>query len=226
MSAYTPRYDLVPNELMLAVAQVRGYHSAAYGDPNRWKGIKPAKLRTAALEHLLAYLQDQNATDETSGLPRLWHIACDVAFLLALDGKDPVPFVYAASNEDSSRKVGLNPINRRNKNMRLVRVFFEKFPTGTIEQCASFCEVSTSTVYACLRQYQLKYGKPLRNHKTKRTEKQMDIDKKMAHEIGEFFDMFPDKSKEECAEFFGVSPSTIGRHIQMHNARMIDWEKA
>jgi hypothetical protein len=35
----------------------------------------------------LAYVNDNDSKDEESGLPHLWHIACNVAFLCELDNK-------------------------------------------------------------------------------------------------------------------------------------------
>ena len=45
------------------------------------------------MRHLVAYMREPQGTDEESGLPHLWHVACNVAFLIELekgagDGKD------------------------------------------------------------------------------------------------------------------------------------------
>lgn len=37
------------------------------------------------MRHICKWLKDPHGNDEDSGLPHLWHIACNVAFLLELD---------------------------------------------------------------------------------------------------------------------------------------------
>ena len=37
------------------------------------------------MRHICKWLKDPHGVDEDSGLPHLWHIACNVAFLLELD---------------------------------------------------------------------------------------------------------------------------------------------
>ena len=40
--------------------------------------------------YLLEYIDDNKSIDTESGLPHLWHIACNVAFLLELDKESKV----------------------------------------------------------------------------------------------------------------------------------------
>ena len=63
------RPTLVPPALIEAVAAVRGYGCNKYGDPDNW----------------LAYLKNPEACDPESGLPHLWHLACNAAFLIEME---------------------------------------------------------------------------------------------------------------------------------------------
>lgn len=80
-----PRLTLVPQELIYAVAQIREYGNRKYGDPENWRTVEPQRYRDAAFRHLLAYLAEPHGRDEESGLPHLWHLACNVAFLCSLE---------------------------------------------------------------------------------------------------------------------------------------------
>ena len=77
---------LVPTELIRAVAAVRKYGVQKYKQPDNWKRVEPQRYRDAAFRHFLAYIDDPESLDE-SGLPHLWHCACNLAFLIALEKK-------------------------------------------------------------------------------------------------------------------------------------------
>ena len=77
---------LVPTDLIRAVAAVRAYGVEKYHDPDNWKRVEPQRYRDAAFRHFLAYLDDPEGLDE-SGLPHLWHLATNIAFLIALEKK-------------------------------------------------------------------------------------------------------------------------------------------
>jgi hypothetical protein len=79
------RPTLVPVELIRAVAAVREYGTAKYHDPDNWKRVEPQRYRDALYRHWLAYLAGE-AVDEESGLPHLWHLATNAAFLIAMEG--------------------------------------------------------------------------------------------------------------------------------------------
>lgn len=80
-------YCLVPRMLLTAVARIREYGNRKYeaGGPDNWKNVDPQRWREAAFRHFLAYLDDPLGVDEESGLPHLWHLACNIAFLCELD---------------------------------------------------------------------------------------------------------------------------------------------
>lgn len=77
--------SLVPPALISAVAEVRRYGVGKYGDPENWRRVEVDRYREALLRHVLAVWDgDLNKLDGESGLPHLWHIACNVAFLIEL----------------------------------------------------------------------------------------------------------------------------------------------
>lgn len=81
-----PRPTLVPTSLIWAVAAIRGYGAKKYKADDNWKQVEPQRYRDALYRHLLAYLEGE-ANDPESGLPHLWHIATNVAFLIEMEGE-------------------------------------------------------------------------------------------------------------------------------------------
>lgn len=82
-----PKLSLVPTKIIEDIAKVREYGCNKYpaGGPNNWKLVEPERYRDAAFRHLLAYIEDPEGVDKESGLPHLWHLACNVAFLCELE---------------------------------------------------------------------------------------------------------------------------------------------
>lgn len=80
-----PRPTLVPVGLIEAVTAVREYGCAKYHDPDNWKRVEPQRYRDALFRHWLAYLRGEEL-DAESGLPHLWHLACNAAFLIEMEG--------------------------------------------------------------------------------------------------------------------------------------------
>lgn len=79
------RLSLVPSEIVRCVAAVREYGNRKYGDPENWRRVEVERYRDAAYRHLLDYIDDPASVDQESGLPHLWHLACNIAFLCALE---------------------------------------------------------------------------------------------------------------------------------------------
>lgn len=79
------RLTLVPTELVRAVAVIREYGVNKYGESESWKRVEIQRYRDAAYRHFLAYLDNPESVDEESGLPHLWHLACNIAFLIELE---------------------------------------------------------------------------------------------------------------------------------------------
>ena len=77
-----PRLTLVPRRILTDIARIREYGNAKYpeGGVDNWKQVEPERYRDAAFRHFVAYLDDPHGVDKESGLPHLWHLACNIAF--------------------------------------------------------------------------------------------------------------------------------------------------
>ena len=82
------KLSLVPRKIIWDIAAIREYGNAKYGDPDNWRKVEPERYRDAAFRHFLKYLDDPDGVDDESGLPHLWHLACNIAFLCEMEGKD------------------------------------------------------------------------------------------------------------------------------------------
>lgn len=80
-----PRLTLVPRKIIWAIAAIRGYGTMKYGSPDNWKRVEKERYRDAAYRHFMAYLDDPQGVDEESGLPHLWHLCTNCAFLCELE---------------------------------------------------------------------------------------------------------------------------------------------
>lgn len=79
---------LVPLEMIEDVAVIRGFGNMKYKDPDNWKTVEKERYRDAMFRHLLAYLRNPGGVDSESGLPHLWHMMCNGAFLCSLETAD------------------------------------------------------------------------------------------------------------------------------------------
>ena len=77
---------LVPPELFEAVAKIRMYGNEKYHDPDNWKTVEIDRYYSAAMRHLLAWRKGEDR-DQESGYPHLWHAACNLAFMIALEDR-------------------------------------------------------------------------------------------------------------------------------------------
>lgn len=82
------RLTLVPTEIIRAIAQVREHGATKYASDDNWKSVPNQHYRDAMYRHLLAYLDDPLAVDKESGLPHLYHLATNAAFLIALEHRE------------------------------------------------------------------------------------------------------------------------------------------
>lgn len=83
-----PKLTLVPRRIIVDVARVREYGVKKYGEKESWREVEVERYRDAMFRHFLKYLDDPDGVDEESGLPHLWHVACNCAFLCELEGKE------------------------------------------------------------------------------------------------------------------------------------------
>ena len=89
-----PRCDLVPPEIIEAIGAVRTYGVQTYGNEYSDREVEAKRYRAALMRHICSWLKNPYGKDEESGLPHLWHVACNVAFLIELDKE---------KNDDSDR---------------------------------------------------------------------------------------------------------------------------
>lgn len=78
------RLDLVPPEIIEVVGVVMTHGAEKYGGGS-YKNVDVKRYRAAMMRHLCKYLKNPQGKDEDSGLPHLWHLACNVAFLCELE---------------------------------------------------------------------------------------------------------------------------------------------
>ena len=78
---------LVPRKIIWAIAKVREYGCKKYpeGGVDNWKQVEKERYRDAMMRHMLQYLDDPDGVDEESGLPHLWHLATNCAFLCEME---------------------------------------------------------------------------------------------------------------------------------------------
>ena len=99
-----PRLTLVPRKIIWAIAKIREYGCKKYasGGEDNWKKVEIERYRDAMYRHWLAYLDNPHGVDHESGLPILWHCACNLAFLIELEDEhiEKVASTIADEKED------------------------------------------------------------------------------------------------------------------------------
>lgn len=85
-----PRLSLVPTRAVEGIARIREYGCNKYpvGGEDNWKDVEPQRYIDALLRHAFAFKDDPCGVDEESGLPHLWHLGCNYAFLAELLGDE------------------------------------------------------------------------------------------------------------------------------------------
>lgn len=79
------KLSLVPREIIRNIATIREYGLEKYKDRESWTRVEIERYQDAAFRHWLSYLDNSEDKDEESGLPHLWHLACNIAFLCELE---------------------------------------------------------------------------------------------------------------------------------------------
>ena len=80
-----PQLTLVPTGVIRAIAAVREHGVHKYGSVASWRDVDKNRYENALYRHWLAYLDDPDGVDADSGLPHLWHVAANVAFLVDME---------------------------------------------------------------------------------------------------------------------------------------------
>ena len=80
--------SLVPSQIIRDIAQIREYGNLKYHDPNNWKQVERERYIDAAYRHMLDFIDDPTSVASDSGLPHLWHLACNIAFLCEMYTED------------------------------------------------------------------------------------------------------------------------------------------
>ena len=78
-----PRMDLIPPEAMFAMGAVMTYGAEKY-PAGSWRKVEPERYTAALLRHMAAWMAGE-LRDPESGLPHLWHVLTNAAFLTALE---------------------------------------------------------------------------------------------------------------------------------------------
>lgn len=83
------KLSLCPRRIIWDVATIREYGNNKYpdGGPDNWRGVEVERYRDAAARHFLRYLDSPYSVDFESGLPHLWHLACNIAFLCEMEDR-------------------------------------------------------------------------------------------------------------------------------------------
>lgn len=81
------KLTLVPRRILWDIAAIREYGNNKYpeGGPDNWKAVEVDRYRDATFRHLSYYLDDPHGVDKESGLPHLWHLATNIAFLCEME---------------------------------------------------------------------------------------------------------------------------------------------
>lgn len=79
--------SLVPMTIIKDIAAIRKYGEEKYHAPNNWVLVDKQRYIDAMWRHLIAY-QEGEEYDKESGLPHLWHAACNMAFILEMESPD------------------------------------------------------------------------------------------------------------------------------------------
>ena len=76
------RHDLVPPEVVNAIAAVLTFGATKYGERGWQRGMDWSRVYGAAQRHMLAFWGGDDI-DEESGMPHLWHALTNMAFLVS-----------------------------------------------------------------------------------------------------------------------------------------------
>lgn len=88
-----PDLSLFPMSVASSVSEVLTFGAKKYAR-NNWQNVKPAVQRYySALQRHLAALQDGEEIDSDSGLPHIYHVGCNITFLIWFYNNDSQDFM-------------------------------------------------------------------------------------------------------------------------------------
>lgn len=81
-----PRHDLIPAEIVDALAAILTFGAQKYGARNWESGFRWGRVFAALMRHLWAWWR-RSGPDEETGFSHLWHAAACLAFLVAFEAR-------------------------------------------------------------------------------------------------------------------------------------------
>ena len=78
------RLDLVPYDVICAIATILTFGAKKYGDRNWEKGMRWSRVYAGLQRHLMAWWEGE-ALDPETGKSHLWHAGCCLFFLIAYE---------------------------------------------------------------------------------------------------------------------------------------------
>jgi len=81
------RIDLVDPKFIFAVAEILTFGAKKYAAENWRKGIVYSRIVGAVLRHLYKWIGGEKL-DPESGFSHLWHVACNVHFLIVFEAEE------------------------------------------------------------------------------------------------------------------------------------------
>lgn len=79
-----PTFSVVPCEIMYAIEMTRQYGIKKYGNKKKWKKIDVKYYYEALYRHIIKIINGEKE-DSESGLPHIYHAACNIAFIISID---------------------------------------------------------------------------------------------------------------------------------------------
>ena len=109
-----PQISLVPPEIMRAIAKIREYGVNKYHNKNNWILVEKDRYVDALMRHLLSYIEGEEF-DKESGLPHIWHAACNIAFIIEMEKEDWPEIRQRIIDSDPKIKEILNSKDKKEK---------------------------------------------------------------------------------------------------------------
>jgi len=103
------RLELLPPEMLMAVAEVLTFGATKYDDRNWENGIKWSRVFGALMRHMWAWWGGRGPTtknfllgdlDDETGYSHLWHAGCCIAFLITYEERGMTEFDDRATAPD------------------------------------------------------------------------------------------------------------------------------